>query len=175
MNLDPSTAHAEAQTQAELGGLQQHSIGPLYPWAVVGRGLEGKWEVHNLQRGTVVFFGDAVWQGTCADALGVAHMAKQGIDFMTGYSARPEPLSAYQRALKASLDGTAEVGALFHAARHVGQTRLFGRPYAGRQRAGDFAISGTITGRCPTGYSLREAEALASLGEGLPPLDPQVD
>lgn len=32
------------------GGLRGHSIGPLYPWGVVGRGYEG-WSVTNHRTG----------------------------------------------------------------------------------------------------------------------------
>lgn len=115
--------------RAALGGLQDHSIGPLYPWAVVGRGLEGKWEVHNLQESTVVHYRGVVWQGTCSEALGVAHMAKHGIDFMLNYTAQPEPRrqAAFERS------SAVVAGAL-------------SRPYAGRATGYDLRAAEATRG-----------------------------
>lgn len=46
----------KAQAAAVAGGIQQHSVGAHYPFALVGRGGGGAsgfwWEVHNLQDGT---------------------------------------------------------------------------------------------------------------------------
>ena len=117
------------QARAAAGGLQEHSIGPLYPWAVVGRGLEGKWEVHNLQESTVVHYRGAVWQGTCSEALGVAHMAKHGIDFMLNYTAQPE--ARRQQAFERS--SAVVAGALR-------------RPYAGRATGYDLRAAEAARG-----------------------------
>ena len=116
-NTQRAVAADPAQARAALGGLQDHSIGPLYPWAVVGRGND-KWEVHNLQASTVVHCKGSAWQGSCAEALAVAHMAKQG------YTEGPAPLSAHERARLAHSSAVV-LGAL-------------NRPYAGR--AGSYAL-----------------------------------
>lgn len=132
-------SHAEAQARAISGGLHSSSLGPLYPWAVVGRGLLGAWEVHNLQKGTVIFFGDAVWQGNCSDALGVAGMVLEGLEFMPGYSERPAPPTEHETAVALRRRSDAVVlGAL--------AARPSGRPYAGR-----------------SSYDLRATEALGAV------------
>jgi len=49
----------KAQAAAVAGGIQEHSVGSLYPLAIVGRGggdAGFHWEVHNLQDGTEAGF-----------------------------------------------------------------------------------------------------------------------
>lgn len=149
--------------KAAAGGLQEHSVGSLYPWAVVGRGPEKAWEVHNLAAGTVVHYKGAVWQGPIKEALAVAYMVKEGIRWMDGYTEGPAPLSEHEKSVLAALEqGDRKFRAMAVA---YGASQ---RPCAGRPR--DLSIYGTDTGRMPSSYPQRATEALTALGE-LPPLD----
>lgn len=151
MNIDPINQvalHAEAQLQAELGGLHNHSIGSFYPWAVVGRGQEGAWEVHNLQCSTVVYYKGKVWQGACAEALAVAEMAKHGLYWMDGYEEQAAPPSLYEQALLERLQKE-ESKVLRDFRAKVIAAGANQRPYAGR----------------PSSYPARAQEAALNLGE----------
>jgi hypothetical protein len=147
---------AQAEQRAWAGGLQQHSIGPLYPWAVVGRGTESAWEVHNLQDSTVIFHGAQPWQGSCRDALGLAHMAKHGLEYlaMSGYRLQPEPPTAHEQALKA---GTRD---------DVLGTEVSPRPYAGRATGWHGTVTGRLNSSQPNFEELPRSMHERGLGRG---------
>jgi hypothetical protein len=103
MTITPQEEHVKAQQRAQLGGLHKSSIGSFYPWAVVGRGLDGKWEVHNLQDGTGIFWDGKLWQGSCSAAVGLAGILKYGIEHLTGYSIQKLPPTEHELALQRRL------------------------------------------------------------------------
>jgi hypothetical protein len=158
MNSNSTQGHSAAQAHAELGGIQKHSIGALYPWAIVGRGLQGLFEVHNLQEGTVVTHRGAVWQGSAVGACAVADMAVDGSLWGSGFACGPAPLSAHAQAIKDNPAST-EKPRLPVKERWNARCRLTD----GRLRFTNCPDS--KTGRLASGYDLRAACAADALRE----------
>lgn len=66
------------QARAVAGGLQPHSVGGYYPWTPVGRGLTGRFEVHNLQTGQALYYDNRVVQTNAAHACNYATVLQLG-------------------------------------------------------------------------------------------------
>ena len=92
-----------AQARAVGGGLHDRSLGAFYPWAVVGRGLTGLFEVHNLQTGEGLFAGAALWRGSASVASDLAELAAEGRVMDLGYTVEMLPQTEFESLQRAKL------------------------------------------------------------------------
>lgn len=81
------------QARAVAGGLQPHSVGGYYPWTLVGRGLTGLFEVHNLQTGQALYYRGVLVRVPAVAAGVLASALKDGLlrHPMDPYSLGPLP------------------------------------------------------------------------------------
>jgi hypothetical protein len=77
----------KAQNAAVAGGIQQHSVGGIYPYAVVGfaNGSDVVWHLENLQEGTILVRSDThlplAWK-SAEGPVKVGTMLSNGYKFM---------------------------------------------------------------------------------------------